>query len=448
MNHNSPGRRDFLRLSGMTAAAGAAFPLLGPAPRETPARAAAGSPPNPDELFQAGWFAAADRGYARELRQNPDDAHALAQRGYIALLSNRFGDAETFLAKAIQLAPGDTFSRGKLADCYLRQDQFSRAVPLLRQTGNQGDSAEATQYAALTGIPWQVRGAESTRVPIVAIDPLPVIEASLNGGTPQPFIFDTGATTPGFTTDLADKLGLTPASSITGVDGNGQSTAIYFGWLESFRIGEIEVRNIPVSWSDFTRPSPPNGPMVVGALGTVFFAHFLTTLDYQGRGFVLRRKSEAGLREFQAAARRDGYRPLPLWLADTRGDYTHFPCTLGSLNHFGPRVVSMDTGGQGRGIETTAAIAQKAGITVDYNDPIEANGQLYPSISPDRISLGKAVGRHVPGVVKPQQPGSGPQGFQFQTIANFTHDFFKPFAVTLDFLGMNLYVTPAVPDGR
>jgi hypothetical protein len=47
---------------------------------------------------------------------------------------------------------------------------------------------------------------------------------------------------------------------------------------------------------------------------------------------VLRRKSEAGLREFQAAARREGYRPLPLWLADTREDWTHFPCTLGSLN--------------------------------------------------------------------------------------------------------------------
>jgi hypothetical protein len=432
----------------MAAAAGAALPLLGSQLEGSPARAGTASPADPDQLFAAGCFDAADRGYARQLRQDPDDAHALAQRGYIALLSNRFADAETFLTKALQLAPDDTFSRGKLADCYLRQDQFARAVPLLRQTGDAGDAASAALYAALAGAPYQVRGAENTRVPIVAIDPLPIIEASLNGGPPQPFIFDTGATTPGFTTELADELGLTAVSSVTGTSGNGQSGTIYYGWLESFRIGEIEVRNLSVSWSDLTRPGPPNGPMPVGAFGTVFFAHFLTTLDYQGRGFVLRRKSEAGLREFQAAARGEGYRPLPLWLADTREDWTHFPCTLGSLNSFGPHVVSLDTGGQGRGIETTAQIAQEAGIPVDYNDPIEASGQLYPSISPDKISLGDAVGRHVLGVVKPQQPGSGLHGFQFQTIGNFTHEFFKPFAVTLDFLGMNLFVTPTVPDGR
>ncbi|HZR53666.1 MAG TPA: aspartyl protease family protein [Streptosporangiaceae bacterium] len=448
MNRNIIGRRQFLRRGGMAAAAaGAALPLLGSQLQGSPARAAPAANADPDQLFAAGWFEAADRGYARQLRHDPGDAHALAQRGYIALLSNRLGAAEKFLTRALQLAPGDTFSRGKLADCYLRQNQLARAVPLLRQTGDPSDAVSAEWYAALAGVPWQVHGAESTRVSIVSINPLPVIEASLNGGAPQPFVFDTGATTPGFTTELADELGLHAVASKTGEDGDGVPTTLYYGWLESFQIGEIEVRNLPVSWSDLTRPSPPNIP-VVGAFGTVFFTHFLTTLDYQGLSFVLRRKSEAGLREFQMAAKREGYRPLPLWLADTREDWTHFPCTLGSLNNFGPRLVSTDTGGQGRGIETTPQIAQEAGITVDYNDPIEANGQLYPSISPDKISLGDAVGRHILGAVKPQQPGSGPHGFQFQTIGNFTHEFFKPFAVTLDFLGMNLYVTPTVPDGR
>ena len=121
---------------------------------------------------------------------------------------------------------------------------------------------------------------------------------------------------------------------------------------------------------------------------------------------------------------------------------------LGSLNRFGPRVVSMDTGGSKIGIGTTAQVAQEAGITIDYNDPVEFNGQLLPSIHPDRISLGHAAGRHVPGVITRQQAGAGPNGLQFQTIGNFTHEFFKPFAVTLDFLGMSRYVTPAVPDSR
>jgi hypothetical protein len=85
---------------------------------------------------------------------------------------------------------------------------------------------------------------------------------------------------------------------------------------------------------------------------------------------------------------------------------------------------------------------------VDYDHPTLSNGRLLPSISPDRISLGDAVGRHVPGVVTSRLPGTGPDGFRFDTIANFTHEFFKQFAATFDFLGMNLYVTPTVPDGR
>jgi len=196
VNKNTIDRREFLCRGGMAAAAGVALPLLGSQLQESPARAGTASAADPDQLFAAGWFDAADCGYAHELRQDPDDAHALAQRGYIALLSNRFGEAETFLTRALKLAPGDTFSRGKLADCYVRQDQLARAVPLLRQTGDDGDATEAAPYSAVTGVPYQVRGAESTRVPIVSIDPLPIIEASLNGGSPQPFIFDTGATTP------------------------------------------------------------------------------------------------------------------------------------------------------------------------------------------------------------------------------------------------------------
>lgn len=187
MNQHTVDRREFLRRGGMAAAAtaaAAAIPLLGAPLLATPAHAASASPvasTDPDQLFAAGWFGAADRGYARQLRQHPDDAHALAQRGYIAVLSNRFGDAETFLTAALQLAPDDTFSRSQLADCYVRQDRFASAVPLLRQTGNAADAAAVTQYAALPGFPYQLRGAESTRVRIVSIDPLPIIEASLNG---------------------------------------------------------------------------------------------------------------------------------------------------------------------------------------------------------------------------------------------------------------------------
>jgi tetratricopeptide (TPR) repeat protein len=109
---NTVDRRELLRRGGLAIAAGAALPLLAAAGPGGELLAAAASPGDPDQLFQAGSFDAADRGYARLLRRDRANAHALAQRGYIALLSNRFGEAERFLTRALQLAPDDTFRPG------------------------------------------------------------------------------------------------------------------------------------------------------------------------------------------------------------------------------------------------------------------------------------------------------------------------------------------------
>jgi hypothetical protein len=80
VNRNTIGRREFLRRGGMAAAAGAALPLLGSQLEGSPARAGTASPAGPDQLFAAGWFDAADRGYARQLRQDPRMAQSREQR--------------------------------------------------------------------------------------------------------------------------------------------------------------------------------------------------------------------------------------------------------------------------------------------------------------------------------------------------------------------------------
>jgi hypothetical protein len=89
----------------------------------------------------------------------------------------------------------------------------------------------------------------------------------------------------------------------------------------------------------------------------------------------------------------------------------------------------MDTGTAGSGLNTSVANAERAGIAIDWSHPTPVNGgtaTVYP-IAPDRISIGDAVGRHLPGSV-------GPTPWEAMT------EFFKPFAVTFDFVGMHLYV--------
>jgi hypothetical protein len=276
-------------------------------------------------------------------------------------------------------------------------------------------------------------GAQSTRVPFYTLDPVPSVEASLNGGTPKKFYLDTYATLD-LSQEAADEAGLREVATITGVV-DTHPVNLYLGVLDSFQIGNIEIRNLPVQWNDALRPPLPDGSQSAGAFGTTIFYHFLTTMDYAGQALILRRRNGSPQHRFHPADR------LPLWLA---GD--HYPCTVGSLGDFGPRLVTVDTGGIGSGLDTTVEIAERVGFTVDYDHPRERFGnKMYP-ITADRISLGRAVGRDVPGQaaekVFPGFPGPGQSAqFGFDMIANFTHEFFKPFAITFDYADMRLFLT-------
>ncbi|MGW4064190.1 aspartyl protease family protein [Amycolatopsis sp. NPDC004747] len=407
-------RRTFLAGTGLAAAS-----LLSPAP------AAAAESTEPDRLFSGGWFAAADRGYARILRERPDDAHAIAQRGYLALLGNRFADAEQFLSRAVAL--GDPASRQRLAECFVRQDRHDRAIPLLRSTGDSRDAAYAELYSHLDGPAWQVHGAADTSLPFLMTDPVPAVEASVNGGPPQGFLLDTYAPLDLNQAD-AERAGLRSVATVPGVAMGGPIT-IHLGVLESLRVGGVELRNIPMQWADIRRPALPDGTQPAGVLGTTVFYHLTATMDYAGRALRLRR----------AGCRTAGH-GLPLWLA---GD--HFPCSLGSVLGYGPRVVTLDTGGLAHGLDTTVELAEQLGIPVDRAHPRQMGGTTVYPITAERISLGGATGHDVRGFAAERGglglPGPGQAGqFGFTPIANFTHEFFKPFAITFDYTAMRLFI--------
>ncbi|SEG19076.1 Tetratricopeptide repeat-containing protein [Nonomuraea solani] len=385
----------------------------------------------PDRLFRAGRFAEADRAYARLLRANPADAHALARRGRIALLANRFERAERFLTEAIRLAPGDAFSKRQLAECHIRQDDLPPAVPLLQGTGDQMDAAEAVQYASVTGAPYRLQGAQQTRLPFVGVDPLPSVRASVNGGEPQTFLIDTGGTL-ALSTTTAERAGLRAVSTST-THPAGQTLTTYHGVMPSFGLGDITLGTVPVVWYDLRMPNLPDGTRPAGVIGTTLLYHFIATMDYAEQALVLRRKTAAQARQAWAEAAGRGAGRLPLWLAKD-----HVPCTLGSVNDYGPGVASVDTGGMGLGILMTEDGAKRAGVEIDYDHPQNSGGMPSYPITPARISLGRAVGRNVPGVV-----GAWPwlDMFGFETVGNFTHEFFRSRAITFDYAGMNFYVT-------
>ena len=231
-------RRSLLRGAAVVAGAAAAAPLLG----ET-ARAQAGGG-DADALFKAGKFDAAARLYEAILQKDPKNMPAARQRGLIGLLGNQFPVAEKYLTMALKLAPADNETNELLGDCYIRQDKFALSVPRW-QAG--GEVAYPKWFAAVSGTPYQIYG-DTGRVPFLKLDPMPQVEASINGGPPKHLTFYTGAPNLSLTASVAKEAGLSPVASQK-IDFEGSTIWTYYGILDSFKLGGIELRNVPVGWS-------------------------------------------------------------------------------------------------------------------------------------------------------------------------------------------------------
>ncbi|WP_433177522.1 tetratricopeptide repeat protein [Actinoallomurus sp. CA-150999] len=426
-------RRRVIAGIGLAAGAAAVAPLLS-------ASADAAAETDPDALLKAGRFDEAARGYEAILRKDPNNAHAVRQRGYIALLSNRFADAEKYLTSAVRLAPDDKQAKQWLADCYLRQDKYPPAVRLLRAIDNE---PEATWYEAVQGRPYQLSVGPSGRVPWVSMDPLPVVEASVNGGPPKQFLWDTGNNTGvGLTVRMAKEAGLRAVSQTKVNGGDQQNIDMFFGVLESFRMGDVEVRNIPVSWMDLESPHESGGEPDRGGIGAQLFAHFVTTLDWANQALIFRPRTPGQARAVRAEAARAGCPPLPMWIDQ------NLPYTRGSVNGSGPQVVCVNTGqADGRALGMTMETAERLKVRVDRGRPMfgATHGEVFKDYPcyPDEVGIGPAVARGI--YCAALDPRMSISTSQFDVLATFAHTFFKPYAVTLDFAEMNLYITGGEP---
>jgi hypothetical protein len=418
-------RRSLLRGAAVLAGTAAAAPLLG----GVGTAQAGGS--DADALFKAGKFEQAGRAYEEILRTDPTNLHAARRRGYVGLLANKFPDAEKYLKMAIGLAPDDKDANYFLADCYLRQDKFSLSAPHWQAAG---EAAYAKWFAGISGEPYQLHG-DTTQVPWEQQDPIPLVKASVNGGPLKNFTFYTGAPSLSVSATVAREAGLSPIASQE-IDFEGGSIWAYYGVLGSFKLGGIELRNVPVSWST-TKSGEDVETESDGLIGTWVFYHLLTTFDYVGRQLILRRRTPETAAKARADATRAGAKPLPLWLA--REQYLH---SRGSVAGSGSRVVGVNFGGTGQ----MAAVvfgdtAEQLGIRADYERPIGTFAHSHPAVTypcyPKEIRLGDAGAKDIYCYTHPE---AKLDSLGFDVSAAFFHSFHKPYNITLDFTDMSLYI--------
>ncbi|GAA3421530.1 aspartyl protease family protein [Streptosporangium vulgare] len=426
-------RRSLLRGASVLAGAAATAPLLGGA------ATALASSGDADALFKAGKFEQAGRAYEEILKKNPKNLHAARQRGYVGLLSNRFPDAEKYLKMALSLAPDDKQTNHLLGDCYIRQDKFALAAPRWKAAG---EDSYAKWFAAVSGEAYQVHG-ETARVPWKQMDPRPLVEASVNGGPTKRFSFYTGAPNLSLRASVAKEAGLSPVASQK-TDFEGVTIWAYWGILDSLKLGGIELRNIPVSWSA-TESGEDVDTDCDGLIGTWVFYHLLTTFDYAGRQLILRRRTPETARKARAAAARAGAEPLPLWLA--REQYLQSTGSFAGAAGSRTGVVGVNFGGVG---EIAAGVvgktAEQLGIRTDHDRQVGTFAQSHPAVVypcyPKEIRVGDAVAKEVYCYTNPNGPVNvpWPYGTGFDSMGWFSHCFWKPYNITVDFTDMNLYI--------
>src|SRR5215472_2219628 len=114
-----------------------------PKPKPTPEEIA-----EADRLFQNGSFTEAEKAYTQIAAKHAKYFHAASQLGYIALLSNKLDDAESWLHKALALKRDDPDAKIMLAEALYRKNDFFHAARALQGLA-PADAPKLRNYSTL-----------------------------------------------------------------------------------------------------------------------------------------------------------------------------------------------------------------------------------------------------------------------------------------------------------
>jgi len=390
-----------------------------------------------DRSFEEGLFDEAENSYAAVLAQDAQNSQALSRLGYLALLSNRLTEAQVRLAKAVELLPDVPQLKAHLAECFIRQDDYEHAAPLLRAIGR---TPMADKLDCFRGrIPYAVDSDSGiSAVSFVVTDPLPVLHVQVNDSHPVNFLIDTGAADVILDPAFAEEVGVEAVGALQGNFAGGKQAQVQQGRVDKLTIGSFDISNIPVGILDTHRFAPIfGGVRIDGVIGTVLFYHFLTTLDYPAGQLVLRQKTETNRQAFDASLHERNPVEVPFWMAGE-----HFILARGRVNRSKPMLFFVDTGLAGGGFTCPESTIQEAGIELDESKATEGMGgggvvKIIPFMA-EQLSLGTVVRDQIPGIFSGAFPLEKALGFPSGGV--ISHIFFRLYTLSFDFSRMRLFL--------
>jgi tetratricopeptide (TPR) repeat protein len=403
---------------------------------------AAAAPDRADALFANGFFPEAEAVYIEALHKHPSDLRVSTLLGLIELFSNHLDNAEKYLRAAAQAGPFQDVAKNLLGELFYRRDQFPEAARWFRAVG----SVERAEPLELFGdeTPYTIVGPpDETRLRFLVTDPLPIVQVRVNGSELASFLVDTGGGEVQLDADFAKRLKLSGASKISGTLLDGSQTEMQLGRVASLQLGDFAVQNVAV----WIRPLPVfAGRQLDGVLGTVLLYHFLATLDYPNGELILRRRSAETLHAFETRAKAEKQIAVPFWMASD-----HLIVARGRVNQAPPALLLVATGFTS-GFTCPESMIEQAALSFDRQSAMVPATSRRINSAPFVVSdlyLGEARQQNVAAIA-----GAFPAGFEyaygFRIAGLIAHQFFRTYALTLDFSGMRLYLSgpPAKPPNK
>ncbi|NHJ84466.1 MAG: tetratricopeptide repeat protein [Asgard group archaeon] len=397
---------------------------------------------NPEFLasfnYQVGDFNEAARLFEEILVNDSENFQALVMLGNIALLKNSFEKAINYLDKAILVAPEEPSPYALLAEVYYRQDNYEQAAIQLRQYGIVDMAERLESFDDLK--PYNITSEKSAyTIKLLQIDPLPIIEVQINNHEPVNFLIDTGAAEIIIDLEYANEINLQIFGSKTGTFAGGKKATTFLGKIASIKIGDLEVQNIPVKYIP-VRPFSQifQGKRIDGIIGTVFFYHFITTLDYLNGELTFRKNTLEQLKLFEESITEKNPIFIPFWMAED-----HFMVSWGKVNNSSKALFFLDTGLAGGGFTGSKSILDEGGVEIDESKAFEGIGgggkvKAIPFVV-EKLSFGEMVKENINGVFTENFPIEHSLGFRIGGIVS--HQFFRNCALTFDFIKMRFIIT-------
>ncbi|HEY5610070.1 MAG TPA: retroviral-like aspartic protease family protein [Thermoanaerobaculia bacterium] len=253
------------------------------------------------ELVEAG-----DYPRVLELARSPQmrgsrSSRELAAIGAAELASGRFPEAKEHLLAALQLKPfrDDAASIAwNLSQVEYLDNNHAESLRWAREAIQYGMGIRQWHLDFLDALSrekvYEFVGASQTAVPMGVHDPdIPRVDVELNGSHLTAAFIDSGAVVSIISRRLASQMALRPLGTFQGTFFGllGEPITVSFGIIDSMRLGEIEIRGIPVAIMpdeklDFVVVKRERFKMDL-LLGANFLKEFRVELDYDTPELIL-----------------------------------------------------------------------------------------------------------------------------------------------------------------